>query len=167
MIKMKAVCIGGPLDGEYHEIEEGKSHFSVMVHKNPSGFARYDCDLELPLCVTHTYFLRCQIFFGNAVYYYEHDSNSKDGAFIRNIVSKFQEGSNQKAKYHHIIEELENIIINEPMSDGDSISSSTLHACFAMGYATRENDMVVSTGTGKYVVEQLKRAYLDVYGKRI
>jgi hypothetical protein len=57
---------------------------------------------------------------------------------------------------HHIIEELENIYLHEPLFDGDSISSESLHACIKLNYARRDKDgNAVTTGHGKHIMEQL------------
>jgi hypothetical protein len=171
---MKAVCIGGPLDGEYHDKNEtyirGVPSFYVETMNSFSFCSEQNkTDPMYRCCNEHWYTLKTVILFGVTIDYYEYSSVSngytKDSAFVRNLVSRFKERNNQRAKYYHIIEELENIIMNEPMSDGDSISSASLRACFDIGYAKRENDMVVSTGSGKHIIEMLKKAYIRCFDK--
>jgi hypothetical protein len=93
---MKAVCIGGPIDGNYHEIEDGGYRFHVVI-KDPLYFK---CELSVgnicPIeraCSEHWYTLKSFYILGKTIYFFDYDNRTKDyidcSSFFREIVGLF------------------------------------------------------------------------------
>jgi hypothetical protein len=96
---MKAVCIGGPADGKYCEIQDGRYRFFVTVRNSLPICYEYkeanakDIDPINRACSEHWYTLKSLYILGQTVYFFDYDNRINEyidcSAFLKKIIALF------------------------------------------------------------------------------